>query len=91
MLSLCPLWSIVLLIYVLDTSNALEFAPPRTWATLPSSGLAWENLPTITAEPLHGDLKARTTGQGNPVCGWISGNGGTRLCLHVSSPALTFA
>jgi hypothetical protein len=90
MLSLCSLWSVVLLIYAFDTLNTLEFAPTRTWATLQSSALAWDNLPTITTGTFHGDLKARATSQQNSICGWIDGNGGTRLCLHISSLALTF-
>jgi hypothetical protein len=89
MLSLCSLWS-VLLIYAFDSSNTLEFAPTRTWATLQSSALAWDNVPIITAGTFHGDLKARATSQQNSICGWIDGNGGTRLYLPIISLALTF-
>ena len=90
MLSLRSLWSVVLFIYAFDTSNTLEFAPTHTWATLQSSALAWNNLPTITAGTFHDDLKARAASQQNTICGWIDGNGGTRLCLHINSLALTF-
>jgi hypothetical protein len=71
------LWSIVFLIYALDTLNALEFAPTPTWATLQSSALGWDNLPTITTGTFYTDLKARATNQQNPICGWIGGNAGT--------------
>jgi hypothetical protein len=70
------LWSIVFLIYALDTLNALEFAPTPTWAMLQSSALGWDNLPTITTG-IYPDLKARATNQQNPICGWIGGNAGT--------------
>ncbi|KAE9374021.1 hypothetical protein N431DRAFT_437570 [Stipitochalara longipes BDJ] len=79
MLSLCSFRSIVFLVYALDTSNALEFAPTPTWATVQSSALAWDNLPTITAGAFNGDLKARATNQQNPICGWIGGNGASAV------------
>ena len=75
------LWSIVFLIYALDTLNALEFAPTPTWATLQSSALGWDNVPTITTGTFNTDLKARATNQQNPICGWIGGNAGTETRL----------
>jgi hypothetical protein len=85
------LWSIVFLIYALDTLNALEFAPTPTWATLQSSALGWDNLPTITTGTFYTDLKARATNQQNPICGWIGGNAGTGTRLIKKSRVSIFS
>lgn len=80
------LWSIALLVYALETSSGVEFAPTPTWATLQSSALGCANLPTITAGASHAELKARASNEQNPICGWIGGNGGTRTRLLITNP-----
>jgi len=79
----CYVWTSIVLAHVFDISNALEFIPTPTWATLRTSTFGLEILPTITAGTFQGDLKERDASQQNPICGWIGGNGGMRTYLFI--------